>query len=70
MMLQGDLNEMLAQAKRRKVNHKDVFWLRAHLEQCPEMTDADIERLRTYQPRRNRAFVAVLAALYAPQVYA
>ena len=66
----SDLNEMLAQAKRRRVNHKDVFWLRAHLEQCPELTDADIETMRAFRPRRDRMMVAVIAAIYAPQVHA
>ena len=60
----GDLNELMAETKRRRVNHKDVFWLRAHLVECPELTDADIERLREYKPRRNALFMSTVAALY------
>ena len=60
----GDLNELMAETKRRRVNHKDVFWLRAHLEQCPEMTEADIEAMRDYKPKRNQLHMRVVIALH------
>ncbi|NJN37120.1 MAG: hypothetical protein HC794_08785 [Nitrospiraceae bacterium] len=60
----GDLNELMRETKRRRVNHKDVFWLRSHLMECPELTDADIERLREYKPKRNQLHMRVVIALH------
>jgi len=62
----NDLNKLLFETRARKINHKDAFWLRGHLQQFEDIEYWDIEGLKNFNPVRNNLFRAVFVALHAP----